>query len=70
MELETAYNYSKCTHLTLLFYTILYYAIQGSVLELSILAKPHQPNGYDNQIALVDPPEGYKSDAPTTHEHP
>ena len=45
-------------------------ALQGAVPELSFLAKPHQPSGHDDQMILVDPLEGDKSDTPTTHGHP
>ena len=51
-------------------YAMLCYALQGAVPELSFLAKPHQPNGHDDQMVLVDPLEGDKSDTPTTHGHP
>ena len=30
-------------------------ALQGAVPELSFFAKPHYPNGYDDQMFLVDP---------------
>ena len=49
---------------------MLCYTLQRAVAELSFLANPHQPNGYDNKIALVDPLKGYKSDTPATHRHP
>ena len=48
-------------------YTMLSCALQGAVPQLSFLAKPHQPNGYNNQMVLVDLLEGDKSDTPTTH---
>ena len=44
-------------------------ALQGAVPELNFLAKPHQPNEHDDQMVLVDPLEGDKSDTPTTHGH-
>ena len=42
-------------------------ALQRAVPEPSFLAKPHQPNVYDNQMVPVDTLEGYKLDTPTTH---
>ena len=53
-------------------YAMLCYAMlcKGAVPALSFLAKPHQPNGHDNQMVLVDSLEGNKSDTPTTHGHP
>ena len=33
------------------------------------MVKPCQPNVHDNQIALVDPLEGYKADTPTANGH-
>ena len=48
-------------------YAMLFYALQGAVPELSFLAKPCQPNGQYDQMVLVDPLEGDKSDIPTTH---
>ena len=41
-----------------------------SIFEPSSLAKPRQPNGHSNQMALVDPLERYKANTPTTHGHP
>ena len=55
---------------TLCHYAMLYNALQGAVSRLSFLAKPHQPNGYDDQMVLVEPLEGDKSDTPTTYGHP
>ena len=43
------------------------YTLQGAVSGLSFLAKHCQPNRYGNQMAVVDPLEGYGSDAPTAH---
>ena len=57
----------------ILYYAMLYllcYALQGVVSELSFLAKPCQPNRYEDYMALVDPLEGYELDTPTTHGHP
>ena len=54
----------------ILFYVMLCFALQTAVSDLSFLAKPHQANEHDDQIALVDPHEAYKSDTPTTHRHP
>ena len=51
-------------------YAMICYALQGAVPELSFLAKPHLPNGHDDQIVLVDPLEEDKLDTPTTHGHP
>ena len=51
-------------------YTMLCNALQGAVPELSFLAKPWQPNGHDDQMILVDPIKGDKSDTPITHGHP
>ena len=51
-------------------YAILCYALQEAVPELSFLAKHYNPNGNDNQIALVGPLEGHESDTPTIHRHP
>ena len=46
---------------TLYCYAMLCYILQGAVPELSFLNKPHQTNGYADQIALVDPwPNGYE----------
>ena len=53
----------------ILYYTMLYYAFQVAVPELSFLAKPHQSNGYGNQMALVDPLEGYELDTPNIYRH-
>ena len=50
-------------------YAMLYNALQGAVLKLSFFAKPHQPNGHDDQMILVDPLEGDKLDIPTIHGH-
>ena len=63
-------DYGKYVHLMLLCCTMLYYALQVAVLALSSLAKPHQPNGHNDQIALVDPLEEYELDTPTTLGHP
>ena len=49
---------------------MLCYALQAAIPELLFLAKPRQPNGHDDQMVLVDPLEGDKSDTPTTHGHP
>ena len=46
------------------------YALQEAVPELSFFAKPHQSNGHDKQMVLVDPLEGDKSDNPITYGHP
>ena len=51
-------------------YAMLCFALQGAVSELSFMAKPCQPNGYDNQMVLIDPFEGDKSDTPTIYGHP
>ena len=59
-EIEAADNYGKYGHLIPLCYAMLYYALQEAVPELSIVAKPRQPNRYNDQIALVDPSEGYE----------
>ena len=48
---------------------MLCYALQRAVLKLIFLPKSHQTNGYDDQMALVDPLEGFKSDTFTTHGH-
>ena len=50
-------------------YVMLCYALQRALPELSLLAKHCQPNGCNDQIALVYPFEGYKSDIPTTYMH-
>ena len=50
---------------TLCHYTMLCYALQRAVPELSFLAKPRQFSGHDDQMVLVD-----KLDTPTTHGHP
>ena len=47
---------------TLCHYTMLCYALQRAVPELSFLAKPRQFSGHDDQMVLVD-----KLDTPTTH---
>ena len=52
-----------------LYYTILCYSMQGVVLELSYLVKSHKPNGHNNQMDIVDLPEGYELDTFTTHKH-
>ena len=39
-------------------------------LNIIFLAMPLQPNGHDDQMVLVDPLEGDKSDTPTIHRHP
>ena len=48
-------------HAIMLCYAMLCNALQGAVPELSFLAKPHQPNGHNDQMVLVDPLEGDKS---------
>ena len=68
--MKVANNYGKCALLMPLYYAIQCYALEGAIPELSFLAKPHQPNGHDNQMVLVAPLEGNKSDTPTTHRHP
>ena len=68
-EIEVANNYGKHTDLMLLCYDMLCYALQGVVPKLSFLAKLTQPNGYNEQMVLVDPLEGDKLDTPTTHRH-
>ena len=40
--------------------------MQRAVPELSLLAKPHQPIGHNNQMNLADPLEGYELDTYTT----
>ena len=37
-------------------------------LNLVFLSKPHQPNGYDDRMALADPPEGFELDTPNIHD--
>ena len=49
---------------TLCHYAMLCYALQGAVPKLSFLAKTCWPNGNDDQMALVDPLEGYKTYTP------
>ena len=39
----------------LLCYAMLCNVLQGAVPELSFLAKPHQPNGHDDQISWLIP---------------
>ena len=51
----------------MLCYAMLCYAFQGAIIKLGFLAKPYQPKGYDDQMALVDPPEGYELDNLATH---
>ena len=53
----------------MLCYAMLCYDLQGAVPELSSSAKPCQPNGHDDQMALANPLEGYELDTPTTHGH-
>ena len=53
----------------MLCYAILCYTLQASVPELSLLAKPYWPNRHDDQMALVETPEGNESYTPTTHGH-
>ena len=52
------------------YYAILCYTLQGAVPALIFLAKHYQPNGHNNQMALVDPLEGYELDTLTTRVHP
>ena len=54
----------------MLCYTELCYDLQKVVPDLGFLAKPHQPNGNVDQVALVDTLGGYESDTLTTHGHP
>ena len=56
-------------HLMSLCYALLCYALQVVASELYFLAKSHHPKGHDDQMALVDPPEGYELNSPTTHGH-
>ena len=51
------------------YYATLFHNLQRAVLKLSFLAKPCHPNGHDDQMALVDPLEGYELYTPTTHGH-
>ena len=51
---------------------ILCYAIlslQRVLADFSFLAKPYQPNGYHDQMALISPLVGYKSNTLTTYVH-
>ena len=57
-EIEVVDNYGKYAHLMPLYYAMLYYNIQGAVFKLSFLAKPCQPNGYNDQMVLVSPLKG------------
>ena len=50
-------GYGNFSHLMPLYFAMPCYDSQGSVPELSFLAKPYLPNGHDDQMDLVDPPE-------------
>ena len=57
-------NVHTSCHYAMLCYAMLCYVLQGTVLKLSFLAKPHQPNGYNDQVICVDSLEGDRSDTP------
>ena len=50
-------------------YAMLCNVLQGALPKLSFLAKPCKHNRHDNQMTLVDPLEGDKSNTPITHGH-